>query len=147
MKKRHLFWLLLPSYWLVTALAIVMVALYAFHSMSNLYFQTLEKDIRTRAILLANQIQNSDAAAMDSICKQMGKIAATRFTIIDPDGMVLGDSDEDPAVMEYHGDRPEIRQALGGQVGMDKRYSRTIKQEMMYIAVPHKTAKATFPYC
>ncbi len=136
MKKRHLFWLLLPSYWLLTAVAIFVVAFYTFHSMSDLYFQTLEKDLSTRAILLANQIQNSDAAEMDSTCKQMGKIAATRFTIVAPNGMVLGDSDEDPAAMEYHGDRPEIRQALGGDTGMYRRYSRTLKQEMMYIAVP-----------
>ncbi len=136
MKKRHLFWLLLPSYWLLTAVAIFVVAFYTFHSMSDLYFQTLEKDLSTRAILLANQIQNSDAAEMDSTCKQMGKIAATRFTIVAPNGMVLGDSDEAPAAMEYHGDRPEIRQALGGDLGMYRRYSRTLKQEMMYIAVP-----------
>ena len=56
MKKRHLFWLLLPSYWALTAIAIVVVAFYAFHSMSNLYFQALEKDIHTRTILLAEQV-------------------------------------------------------------------------------------------
>ena len=31
MKKRHLFWLLLPSYWGLTAVAIVAVAFYSFH--------------------------------------------------------------------------------------------------------------------
>lgn len=140
MKKKHLFWLLLPSYWLLTAAAILVVAFYAFHSMSNLYFQALEKDIRTRATLLSEQVaplvQQPDPAAIDSLCKKLGKTADTRFTIIMPDGKVVGDSDESPELMEYHGDRMEIRQALGGQAGMDKRYSRTLKQEMMYIAVP-----------
>ena len=142
MKKQHLFWLLLPSYWVLTAVAIVVVAFYAFHSMSNLYFQALEHDIRTRAILLANQVsplvEKGAAPAIDSLCKELGISAGTRFTVIMPDGKVVGDTDEKPDVMEYHGDRPEIRMALGGEMGMDTRYSRTVKQEMMYIAVPLK---------
>jgi len=144
MKKKHLFWLLLPSYWALTAIAIAVVALYAFHSMSNLYFQVLGKDIHTRASLLSEQVsplvEELDQPGIDALCKNLGKTVGTRFTIIMPDGQVLGDSDENPDLMEYHGDRPEIRQALSGDVGMDKRYSRTVKQEMMYIAVPLKDA-------
>ncbi len=142
MKKKHLFWLLLPSYWILTAVAILVVALYAFHSMSNLYFQALENDIHTRATLLAEQasplVASMNEEAIDALCKKLGASAGTRFTIIMPDGKVVGDSDERPDVMEYHGDRPEIRMALAGDVGMDTRYSRTIRQEMMYIAVPLK---------
>jgi two-component system phosphate regulon sensor histidine kinase PhoR len=144
MKKKHLFWLLLPSYWILIAVAIVVVALYAFHSMSSLYFQALEHDIRTRAVLLAEQLaplaENSDLQQIDALCKNLGASAETRFTVILPDGGVAGDSDEDPASMEYHGDRPEIRNALGGMTGMDRRYSRTLRREMMYVAVPLRTA-------
>ena len=143
MKKKHLFWLLLPSYWMLTAVAILAVSIYAFHSMSNLYFQVLEKDIRTRALLLADQaaplITSQNFKQIDALCKKLGNSVETRFTIIMPDGTVAGDSHEAPQAMEYHGDRPEIRQALGGHVGLDRRYSRTIKQEMMYIAVPLKS--------
>ncbi len=144
MKKRHLFWLLLPSYWLLTAGAIIAVAFYSFHSMSDLYFQTLENDIHTRATLLsehvAPRVESLDDASIDPVCKKLGKSSDTRFTIIMPDGRVVGDSNESPALMEYHGARPEVRKALAGQVGMDTRYSRTLKQEMMYIAVPLKNA-------
>ncbi len=147
MKKRHLFWLLLPSYWILTAVAIVAVAFYAFHSMSYLYFETLENDIYTRAILLAEQVtplaESKDNAAIDALCKTLGKSADTRFTIIMPTGEVMGDSNEKPERMEDHGDRPEIRKALSGNTGMDRRYSRTVKQEMMYIAVPLTNEKGT----
>jgi two-component system phosphate regulon sensor histidine kinase PhoR len=142
-KKKHLFWLLLPSYWVLTAIAIIVVAFYAFHSMSSLYFQALEHDIHTRATLLSEQVaplvREMDEPGIDALCKKLGQSADTRFTIIMPDGKVVGDSDESPDVMEYHGDRPEVRQALGGDFGMDTRYSRTVKQEMMYIAVPLKS--------
>ncbi len=141
MKKKHLFWLLLPSYWLMIAIAILAVALYAFHSTSNLYFQELENDIRTRAIMLSEQVaplmsEVSTPAEVDALCKRLGLAAETRFTVIMPDGTVIGDSDKNPGAMEYHGNRPEIRQALAGEPGTDKRYSRTVKEEMMYIAVP-----------
>ncbi|MDH3346111.1 MAG: ATP-binding protein [Kiritimatiellaceae bacterium] len=142
MKKKHLFWLLLPSYWVLTVAAIIVVALYAFHSISNLYFKTLETDIQTRALLLANQaeslVHQEDAKGIDELCKRLGQSANTRFTIIFPDGKVWGDSNKDPSVMEYHGDRPEIQQALGGVRGMHRRYSQTLNQEMMYIAAPLK---------
>ncbi len=144
MKKKRLFWLLLPSYWVLTAIAILVVTLYAFHSMKSLYFQTLETDIHTRATLMAGQIaplmQAADAATIDALCKQLGTSASTRFTIIMPDGTVLGDSDENPESMERHSLRPEIRRALSGETGMDRRFSRTVKQEMMYLAVPLRNA-------
>ena len=144
MKKKRLFWMLLPSYWVLTAIAILVVALYASHSMKNLYFQTLEKGIRTRAVLLAEQVaplvESADYAAIDALCKRLGQSSDTRFTIIMPDGKVVGDSYENPEDMEYHDDRPEVRMALAGSSGIDTRYSRTVKQEMMYLAVPLKDA-------
>ena len=97
-KKKRLFWMLLPSYWVLTAIAILVVALYASHSMKNLYFQTLEKGIRTRAVLLAEQVaplvENTDYTAIDALCKRLGQSSDTRFTIIMPDGKVVGDSYE-----------------------------------------------------
>lgn len=150
MKKKHLFWMLLPSYWILTAIAILVVALYAFHSMSNLYFQAMENDIRTRAVLLKEQINlqvhSGEIHTINALCKKLGKSAATRFTVINPDGTVAGDSDEAPEAMEPHGDRPEIRRALNGENGMDTRYSRTLKQEMMYIAVPLKNTSGEIIY-
>jgi two-component system phosphate regulon sensor histidine kinase PhoR len=147
MKKKHLFWLLLPSYWALTAVAIIAVAFYAFHSTSNLYLDALEKDIHTRALLLSDQViplvENGEGAQIDSLCKRLGNIARTRFTIILPDGQVLGDSDGTPELMEYHDDRPEIRQALAGTIGINRRYSRTVKQEMMYVAIPLKGENQT----
>jgi len=52
------------------------------------------------------------------------------------DGTVLGDSEEDPATMENHAARPEIKDALSAGLGESTRYSTTVSQKMMYIAVP-----------
>jgi two-component system, OmpR family, phosphate regulon sensor histidine kinase PhoR len=142
MKKKRLFWLILPSYWILTALTIISVAAYAFHNMKGLYFQTLQKDLLTRTQLMSEILRPAMVQTplqLDLIkqqCKSIGNKVTTRVTIIDPSGKVLADSDEEAGSMEYHGNRPEIRQALSGTTGTHQRYSRTLKQEMMYLALP-----------
>jgi two-component system, OmpR family, phosphate regulon sensor histidine kinase PhoR len=48
----------------------------------------------------------------------------------------MGDSDENPAQMENHADRPEVIHALQGQVGTNTRYSKTLNINMRYVAIP-----------
>ncbi|MGB4592373.1 MAG: ATP-binding protein [Coriobacteriia bacterium] len=59
-----------------------------------------------------------------------------RLTLVAADGAVLVDSIEDPASMENHADRPEVREALAGRIGRDIRLSATQNVEQMYVAVP-----------
>jgi len=51
---------------------------------------------------------------------------------------VIGDSDNDPARMDNHLDRPEVAAALEGSRGVSARYSPTLGKEMMYLALPLK---------
>ena len=57
-----------------------------------------------------------------------------RVTWVDQDGTVLFDSQEDPAELENHADREEIREALTGGSGEAVRYSDTLSQETIYAA-------------
>ena len=57
-----------------------------------------------------------------------------RVTWVDQDGMVLFDSQEDPAELENHADREEIREALTVGSGEAVRYSDTLSQETIYAA-------------
>ncbi|UJF34745.1 two-component system histidine kinase PnpS [Paenibacillus hexagrammi] len=60
-----------------------------------------------------------------------------RLTYIRSDGLVLGDSDEDPAKMDNHRHRPEVEDAARtGFIGYITRYSATLKQNMLYAAIP-----------
>jgi len=43
-----------------------------------------------------------------------------------PDGLVVGDSDQEPARMENHADRPEFIEAMKGQTGRSVRFSATL---------------------
>lgn len=73
---------------------------------------------------------------IQELCLQMGRASQTRITLILPDGTVLGESEEKPDLMEPHGSRPEIAQALEGRPGTSLRYSHTLRQWMFYAAVP-----------
>jgi two-component system, OmpR family, phosphate regulon sensor histidine kinase PhoR len=72
----------------------------------------------------------------DSLAKELGNAIDSRITIIAPDGTVLGDSIEEPAKMENHSTRPEVKDALASGLGESTRYSTTTNKQMMYVAVP-----------
>jgi two-component system phosphate regulon sensor histidine kinase PhoR len=65
------------------------------------------------------------------------EIAASgaRVTVIAPSGLVLTDSQADPATMENHANRPEIRAAFERGSGQSVRYSRTLGHDLLYYAV------------
>lgn len=59
-----------------------------------------------------------------------------RITFISYDGKVLGDSDANFNQMENHLSRKEIQDALKGNVGKDIRSSKTLKLDLLYMAIP-----------
>jgi two-component system phosphate regulon sensor histidine kinase PhoR len=73
---------------------------------------------------------------LDSLVKELGKKIDVRITIVDSEGLVLADSEKDPQKMENHRDRPEIREAFRGETGKSMRYSITMKENMLYVALP-----------
>ncbi|HEY8202536.1 MAG TPA: ATP-binding protein, partial [Actinomycetota bacterium] len=58
-----------------------------------------------------------------------------RITLIATDGTVLADSSADPAVMQNHASRPEVRAALRGSTGTSTRISATLGEPYRYVAL------------
>ena len=58
-----------------------------------------------------------------------------RITILGPDGTVLSDNREDAGLMENHLKRPEIIAASAIGLGIAQRYSTTLEQDMLYVAL------------
>jgi two-component system phosphate regulon sensor histidine kinase PhoR len=139
MRRKRVIWQLFPSYLLITLISILAVTWYASNSWRQFYLEQTAKDLETRARLATEQLQGKmpgDGTQIDNLCKELGKLTATRLTVILPTGKVVGDSEEDPARMENHGDRPEFQGAMGGKVGVATRFSFTLGHDMMYVAVP-----------
>ena len=99
----------------------------------NLRFHLEEEARITAEASLPLLIQGNNA---DILAKKLGQEIEGRVTIIAPDGKVLGDSQEDPATMENHATRPEVKDALISGLGESTRYSITLDEQMMYVAVP-----------
>jgi two-component system phosphate regulon sensor histidine kinase PhoR len=141
-KRKRLLWRLFPSYLLITLISLLAVSWYASDAMRRYFIDQTASDLKARAALLEKQIAGFlsplDAKAIDSICKEAGRLSATRITVILPDGIVIGDSRETPHLMDNHANRPEIAAALAGQPGQSMRYSNTLMQRMLYVAVPIK---------
>lgn len=97
-------------------------------------------DLQARAHLVEHQIlpnlKVNNFQNLDDTLKKLGASSSTRITIILPDGRVIADSDENPAIMDNHGDRLEIREALEKGIGRSLRFSNTLKRSMMYLALP-----------
>jgi two-component system phosphate regulon sensor histidine kinase PhoR len=61
-----------------------------------------------------------------------------RITIIRTDGVVVADSLADPSTLENHATRPEVRDALAGQIGVATRTSASVGVPFRYVALPPK---------
>lgn len=73
---------------------------------------------------------------LDSTVTAIARRVGVRLTVMDREGTVLADSEEDPAGMENHRSRPEVIRAFRGMTGTATRYSETLGREMAYAAVP-----------
>ena len=139
-KKRKLLWQLYPSYLLTTLLCLVAVSWYATSSLRHFYYDRTEATLEDQARLVMDRLEGNltpdQTEKVDEICEELGERGDVRITVILPSGEVLGDTREEPARMENHANRPEIAKAFRGDVGQSVRYSSTLQQEMMYVALP-----------
>jgi two-component system phosphate regulon sensor histidine kinase PhoR len=139
-KKKRLLWQLYPSYLLITLVSLIAVTICATSSFREFYLDRIAGDLRARAYLLEKQILQflgpMDTKVVDALCKELGKPSTTRITVILPSGTVIGDSHDNPDRMDNHALRPEVIQAKKGNVGKSIRFSTSLQQRMMYVAVP-----------
>ncbi len=142
MARRRFLWQLFPSYLFITLVALFAVTFSTSHIFRQFYLDNVEEDLESRARLaechIAPQLLGDEAAAVENISRKLGERSNTRITVILPSGKVIGDSRENPGRMDNHAERPEIREALAGRIGTSTRYSFTLRQTMMYVAVPLK---------
>lgn len=140
MRRTRLLWQLYPSYLLITLLSLLMVVWYGSDALRQSYHERTAADLESRAWLLEEQIGNAmrspQSDQVDALCSRLGQKTATRITVVLPSGKVLGDSEGVPEEMDNHAERAEIKAALAGRVVPQVRTSRTLGQDMMYVAVP-----------
>ncbi len=140
MKQRKLIWQIFPANLLILVVTVISVAWFGKASLNTFYLAELEKGLVARAYLakpfVSEMLDNGLTEKLREYSKNSGRESNTRVTVILPDGKVVADSNENPDTMELHHNRAEIIAALNGAVGKSLRYSRTLGQDMLYVAIP-----------
>jgi len=126
---------------LASALTLLVAAALVSWSVYRSVDERIERGLINETRLAAETLSHrraATAAELDAEADALGRLIAARVTFIARDGTVVGDSEvttSDLAVLENHGTRPEILQARREGVGIARRYSATLKTEMLYVAV------------
>ena len=101
--------------------------------------QTLVAEARLAATLMTRGSAFGSIAETDEEADRLGELLGARVTFIAADGRVVGDSSEPldgVMAMENHGQRPEVLAAKASGLGVARRYSATLRIDMLYVAVP-----------
>ncbi len=123
-----------------------MVAFFLDKRLEENSLQEIRSSLINQAYLIEDQVKakfpgSDNAGSLDAYIKKLRQQAKCRITVIDSKGVVLNDSEDplrDGQSLENHLFRPEVRQALSGEVGDSIRYSSTLKMDMFYVALPIK---------
>jgi two-component system phosphate regulon sensor histidine kinase PhoR len=140
MKNKKLIWQIFPPNLLIILAAMLAISWYGSMALQKFYLEQLGSALQTHAYLIRERV--SELAAADRMkelrefCRKSGREVSTRITVIDRSGRVLADSNEDTDTMELHSDRPEIIDAFKGDIGRAIRFSNTLQENMLYVAVP-----------
>ncbi|MDP8266786.1 MAG: ATP-binding protein [Candidatus Aceula meridiana] len=120
------------------------VYIYLKSNLQDHTFLRIRDNLSRESLLIKSQLENQYAPSLssekiDKIIDQMGQNLDVRVTLIDLKGKVLGDSKlsgDALAAMENHLYRSEVQQALEKGRGESRRFSTTLRDDMLYVAYP-----------
>ena len=138
---RSIQWRITIWFVLLVLVSMAFLGAYLTSSVRSSQLSSLRTQLENEAKIIAEAslpgfTRQEGGNSLDALAKKLGGQIGTRITIIALDGFVLGDSNEDPATMENHATRPEVKDALASGIGESTRYSTTLGKQMMYVAVP-----------
>jgi two-component system phosphate regulon sensor histidine kinase PhoR len=139
MMKRSLAWRITIPIILLVIFGMALSGIYHAQSARDIYTTGQIDSLRTDAQVLIEVMDDKlgeSSSEIDPIIHTYAQLFNVRITLIDPEGVVLADSNADQNQMENHLARPEILMAMGGKEGVETRYSKTLDQEMLYLAEP-----------
>ena len=123
--------------WFAIALVAVLAALAVVldRTLQSAFLDDLTRSLvsEARAIRVALPEEPNE---FQPFAETLGRNVGLRITLITTDGTVVADSSMDPATIENHSDRPEVRAALRGDTGLDSRTSETVGEPFRYVALP-----------
>ena len=103
------------------------------------YLDEAREHLTSKAHLIQSGIDTKrENVSLQDFVKKSSSLSEIRITILDTNGVVLADSEENPGLMENHrgvNKREEIEVAIKVGIGNSQRYSTTINEDMLYVAI------------
>ncbi len=120
----------------------LVLSVYLYRATEGILTKELQReltgDLQWMADLAEGDPELLEFPRVDSLAKAMSQYKGYRVTVIAPDGRVIGESHV-PADrlggIDNHGSRPEVVQARAEGIGVKRRHSETVRQEMFYVAL------------
>lgn len=141
--RRSLFLKLFGGIFLIIVILVSLILFVSFRNIRSHYLDTLAQSLEKLGASLKPQVmlylEQGRVEELDRWAKDLGREIDTRITLVDLEGIVLADSDEEPRAMVNHRYRTEIAAAFEGRVGRSLRFSNTVKADMLYIGLPMET--------
>jgi two-component system phosphate regulon sensor histidine kinase PhoR len=122
------------SYVILVLLAIAVMDFFLTPRISDIITKSIEDEM----IGIAKTIALMPGKDMESKVPEIAEQSGMRVTLIDPYGGVMADSEAHAKKMENHLNRPEIEQARIEGQGKATRFSVTLQENMLYVAVAMK---------
>ncbi len=138
--RKSIFSRIFAGYLLLTFFLSGFILSFSFKVIRTHYLDSLAENLERIGNALKPSVyrflEKGKGKELDNFIKQMGEKINVRITVIDKDGVVIADSKKNPETMENHSNRPEIREAYKGKTGRSLRFSTTVKETMLYVAIP-----------
>ena len=127
---------------LISAIILLGVFFYQSNNLKDYTYKRIKNNVSKQISLCKSYLsdiplKNINSYDLDAVADKIGSDLDLRVTIIGLDGTVFGDSDfegDKLQKVENHLYRPEVQQALKTGIGESKRFSTTIKKDLLYIA-------------
>ncbi len=136
-RKRRLFWDILPSYVLIILISIITLGWFATLTIRDTSLTSLKKDLKARSTIVDKVFSTLyfEPSGYVEALNILSIKTETRITVIDSGGYVPFDSHKNIQMLDNHHDRPEIAEARKTGFGSAIRYSNSVKKDMVYCAI------------
>jgi len=125
------------SYLILILLTIAVLDFFLMPKINRLMTISIEDEMMGMARMMAKMPQEKIEGEVHELSRQLN----VRITMIDAFGHVMLESNADQNKMDNHLTRPEIVQAKNEGQGKASRFSTTLQESMLYVAVPIKENK------
>lgn len=139
MQSRKLIYHIFPANILVTIGAMIAIIWYGSSTLQQFYMDETRTSLLARVYSIESQVQSflteEDVSGLRGFLEKVGRKTSARITLISPGGIVVSDSLKDPETMDNHKNRPEFLEAMKQGKGASTRFSQTLGEKMLYVAI------------